>query len=266
MAGKEEKIVSLGPLMMRIDGNSVLITGGASGIGYAMAEFFLETGNEVIITGRRKDRLAEARKLHPELNMMACDMSQEDERTDLLEWVESDFPKFNILINNAGIQQDLDFTINVPHIHVIENEININLTSAIIMSGLCIPLIKGKQDAAIVNISSGLGFIPSARTPVYSATKAGLHAFSMALRYQLMQTGIKVFEIVPPAVDTDLNPEGRAERGDFKAGLTPRQFVEGVMKHFLNDVFEIGYGMTEQLIRASREELDERFRRMNSQW
>lgn len=251
---------------MKTGGNTVLITGGASGIGYALAEFFLEAGSEVIITGRRKDKLAEARKNHPELNMMACDISLEDERTDLIEWIASDFKSLNILVNNAGIQQDLDFTANVSDFHSVESEININLTAAIIMSGLCIPLIRDKEDAAIINVSSGLGFIPSARAPVYSATKAGIHAFSMALRYQLMKTGIKVFEIVPPYVDTELNPEGRVARGTGKGGLTPREFVAAVMKLFPKDVFEIGYGMTEQLIKASREELDQSFQRMNSQW
>ena len=122
------------------------------------------------------------------------------------------------------------------------------------------------RDGRNVNISSGLGFIPSARTPVYSATKAGIHAFSMALRYQLSKTGIKVFEIIPPAVDTDLNPEGRSKRGNFKVGLKPDEFVKGVMHSFQDDVYEIGYGMTEDLINASRKELDNSFIRMNSRW
>jgi uncharacterized oxidoreductase len=102
--------------------------------------------------------------------------------------------------------------------------------------------------------------------PVYSATKAGLHAFSMALRHQLLNHGIKVFEVVPPGVDTELNMEGRSGRGGYKAGLTPEEFVAGIMKGFKNDIFEIGYGVTAGLSKASREELDENFRRMNSQW
>jgi uncharacterized oxidoreductase len=127
-------------------------------------------------------------------------------------------------------------------------------------------LLTGKKKSAIINVSSGLGFVPAARMPVYSATKAGLHAFSMALRHQLLKLGIKVFEVVPPAVDTELNPEGRAKRGNYKANLTPEEFVTSVMKCFKDDVFEIGYGMTEGSIKASRAELDKSFQQMNSRW
>jgi uncharacterized oxidoreductase len=126
--------------------------------------------------------------------------------------------------------------------------------------------LTGKKEAAIINISSGLGFVPAARMPVYSATKAGLHAFSMVLRHQLKNQGIKVFEVVPPAVDTELNPEGRGKRGNFKANLEPAEFVASVMKGFQNDVLEIGYEMSEGFIKASRAELDKSFQQMNSRW
>lgn len=102
--------------------------------------------------------------------------------------------------------------------------------------------------------------------PVYSATKAGLHAFSMALRQQLVHVGIKVFEVVPPAVDTELNPEGRAKRAGFRIDLGPGEFVAAVMKAIARDSFEIGYGMSEGFIHASRDELDKSFQRMNSGW
>ena len=108
--------------------------------------------------------------------------------------------------------------------------------------------------------------MPAARMPIYSATKAGMHAFSMALRHQLLKLGIKVFEVVPPAVDTELNPMGRSQRGNFKLDLKPEEFVAAVMKSLKNDVFEIGYGMTERSIKASREELDKSFQQMNSRW
>jgi len=120
--------------------------------------------------------------------------------------------------------------------------------------------------SAIINITSGLGFIPAARTPVYSATKAGMHAFSMVLRHQLLNTGIKVYEIVPPPVESELNQEGRAKRGNFKIDLKTDEFVTSVMKDLENEIFEIGYGMTSGLIKASREDLDKSFQQMNSRW
>jgi len=251
---------------MEIAGNTVLITGGATGIGFAFAESFLEAKSEVIICGRREERLLDAQKKHSGLHIKVCDVADEADRKASVEWVTNEFPKLNILVNNAGIQRDVDFTKGVAEFLAGENEIKINLEAPIILSGMLIPYLTGKKGAAIVNVSSGLGFVPAARMPVYSATKAGLHAFSMALRHQLSKIGIKVFEVVPPGVDTELNPEGRTKRGNYKAGLTPKEFVAAVMQGLKNDVFEIGYGMTEGSIRASREDLDKSFQQMNSRW
>jgi uncharacterized oxidoreductase len=249
---------------MKISGNTILITGGATGIGYAMAESFLELGNEVIICGRRNERLLQAQKKHSELHIRVCDVADEADRRVLVKWTTANFSNLNILINNAGVQRDIDFTKGIAEFLAGDSEIKINLEAPIVLSGLFIPHLTGKEEAAIINVSSGLGFVPMARTPVYSATKAGLHAFSLALRHQLRNQGIKVCEVVPPAVDTELNQEGRAQRGNFKAGLTPDEFVAAVMKDFQNDVFEIGFGMSEGFRKASRTELDKSFQQMNS--
>lgn len=251
---------------MDLSGNTVLITGGATGIGYAFAESFLEAGNEVIICGRRKDRLLEAQKKHPEFHIKVCDVAEEKDRIALVEWISSKFSKLNILVNNAGVQRDIDFTKGIDEFMAGENEVRINLEAPIILTGLLIPFLAGKLEAAIINVSSGLGFVPAAKMPIYSATKAGLHAFSMALRHQLLKSGIKVFEVVPPAVDTELNPEGRAKRGNFKVDLKPEPFVDAVMEGLKNNIFEIGYGMTEGHLKASREDLDKSFQQMNSRW
>ena len=251
---------------MTISGNTVLITGGATGIGFAMAEFFLEAGNEVIICGRREERLLAAQKNHPDFHFRVSDVAEDSDRRTLVEWVNTKFSNLNILVNNAGVQRDIDFTKGVAEFLAGENEITTNLESPIVLSGLFIPLLTGKKESAIINVSSGLGFVPAARMPVYSATKAGMHAFSLALRQQLAKTGIRVFEVVPPAVDTELNEEGRAKRGNFKVDLKPAEFVASVMKGFENDVFEIGYGMTEGFIKASRADLDKSFQQMNSRW
>jgi uncharacterized oxidoreductase len=251
---------------MKISENTVLITGGATGIGYAMAESFLQAGNVVIICGRREERLLQAQKKYPDFHIKVCDVADGSDRKALVKWATANFRNLNILVNNAGVQRDIDFTKGIDEFLTGDSEIKINLEAPIVLSGLFIPYLTGKKEAAIINVSSGLGFVPMARMPVYSATKAGLHAFSMALRHQLKNQGIKVFEVVPPAVDTELNQEGRAQRGNFKAGLTPEEFVAAVMKGFQNDVFEIGYGMSEGFIKASRAELDKSFQQMNSRW
>lgn len=249
---------------MRLAGNTVLITGGATGIGYTMAEAFLHAGSEVIICGRREDRLRQARKRHPPLHIKTCDLAKAEDRLSLMEWVGMNFGRFNVLVNNAGIQRDIDFTKGLTELHAGDNEITINLEAPIVLSGLAVPQLIGKENSAIINVSSGLGFVPAAKMPVYCATKAGMHAFSMALRHQLARVGIKVFEVVPPAVDTELNPEGRAKRGGFKANLAPETFVAAVMKGLESDTFEIGYGMTEGMLKASRADLEKAFVQMNS--
>jgi len=199
------------------------------------------------------------KKKYPDLHIKVCNVAEEADRKTLVEWINANFRNLNILVNNAGVQRDIDFTKGVAEYLTGESEIKINLEAPIVLSGLFIPYLTGKKEAAIINVSSGLGFVPAARMPVYSATKAGMHAFSMALRHQLLKLGIKVFEVVPPAVDTELNPEGRAKRGNFKANLTPEEFVAAVMKGFKDDIFEIGYRMTEGSIKASRADLDKSF-------
>ncbi len=251
---------------MKSSGNTVLITGGATGIGYALAEAFMRAGNEVLVCGRRENRLLEAQARLPGLRVRVCDVASAADRVALAEWATSNLKGLNVLVNNAGIQRDIDFTEGIAEYLGGESEIGINLESPIVLSGLFIPTLRGKDGAAIVNVSSGLGFVPAAKMPVYSATKAGLHAFSMALRQQLKGIGIKVFEVVPPAVDSELNPEGRAKRGGYKVDLKPGEFVAAVMKGLAEDRFEIGHGTTERSIRASREELDASFQQMNGRW
>jgi len=251
---------------MKLSGNVVLVTGGTSGIGLAMAEAFLNSGSEVIICGRREARLRELQHKHPQLHARRCDVADAADRFALADWIGANFKSLNVLINNAGIQRDIDFTHGVDDYLRGPSEIAINLEAPIVLSGLLIPQLIGKREPAIINVSSGLGFVPAARMPVYSATKAGMHAFSMALRHQLAKVGIKVFEIVPPAVDTELNPQGRAQRGNFKANLEPDVFVAAVLHGLTADAPEIGYGMAAAMLKASRADLDQSFEQMNSRW
>ena len=248
---------------MNLSHNTVLITGGASGIGLAMAEAFYKAGSVVAVCGRREDRLAAAAEALPGLLTKVCDLGDGRSRVALADWVAAALPGLNVLVNNAGVQRDIDFTDGLEEFLSGDNEIRVDLEAPILLSGLLIPQLRANTPSAIVNVSSGLGFVPAARMPVYCAAKAGLHAWSMALRRQLATTGVKVFEVVPPAVDTELNPAGRARRGGFKAGLGPREFVASVMEQLKADVPEIGYGMTDGFIHASRAELDQAFERMN---
>ena len=154
---------------MKMEGNTILITGGATGIGLALAESLLERGNEVIICGRRENRLIEVQNEHPGLHIRVCDVSDEDSRKSLFKWVTKNFKDLNILINNAGIQRAIDLKEGIKGLEG-ENEIKINLEATIYLSTLFIPFLESKKEAAIVNISSGLAITPLAAVPIYCAT------------------------------------------------------------------------------------------------
>jgi uncharacterized oxidoreductase len=190
--------------MMNIRNNTVLITGGATGIGFALAEALVELGNTVLICGRRQDRLQEAKRKLPGIHIRTCDVSKETERKSLFNWVRDNFDDFNILVNNAGIQRMVDLKKGIRGLTDGENEIEINLAAPIYLSAYFIPLLTKRKKAAIVNVSSGLAFVPIASMPVYCATKAAVHSFTESLRHQLKDTSVKVFEIIPPMVDTEL--------------------------------------------------------------
>ena len=143
---------------MKLSGNTVLITGGATGIGFALAEEFLDKGNKVIICGRREQKLLEAQKKHPNLSIKVCDVTDEFSRKELYEWIKANFPDVNVLINNAGIQRNIDFTKGTEELFSGENEIRTNLEGPIFLSALFIPLLSGKNEAAIVNVTAGSGF------------------------------------------------------------------------------------------------------------
>ena len=227
-------------------GNTILITGGATGIGYAMAKYFLARENTVVVCGRRENRLAQAAAELPGLHTLKCDISTPDGREALFQYTQENFPDINILINNAGIQCDVDLTKGIsglPDLMQADNEIRVNFEAPIYLSALFMPLLTGKDNAAIVNVSSGLAFMVehSAGMPVYCATKAGLHAFSLAQRKQLEPLGIRVIEIIPPMVESELNMEGRSKRNMVKTPfmVSADEYAEKALAKMEQDVEEI---------------------------
>jgi len=247
---------------MKINGNTILITGGATGIGLAMTETFVNAGNEVIICGRREEKLQEAQELLPPIHARQCDVSKSDEREALFEWITGDFSNLNILINNAGIQRRIDFTRGTEQLLAGENEVEINLVAPIQLSAQFIPFLAEKEEAAIVNVSSGLGFVPLAFMPVYCATKAAVHSFTYSLRHQLRNTTIKVFEVIPPTVDTELDKGERAKWGGLAyMGIPASEVAQATLSGMENDQFEIAVGQAENL--ASTWEFTQAFQNMN---
>jgi uncharacterized oxidoreductase len=238
---------------MKTSGNTILITGGGSGIGLALAELLLNRGNMVIICGRRRDRLQAAKKCLPGLNIHACDISKPRARATLITWLMSRFKGLNILVNNAGIQRPIDFLKGRRHLSDTDEEVATNLTAPIHLSALLIPHLRRKKEAAIVNISSGLAFTPLAAVPVYCATKAAIHSLSLCLRHQLRGTSVRVFEVAPPMVATELS--GSRHRPDEDEGIMTAQAVAaGILGALKEDKYEVALGAAAHL-KAKREAL-----------
>lgn len=273
---------------MNVKGNNILITGGATGIGLALAERFLKAGSRVTICGRRESALREAQANNPGLKIRVCDVGSPDERIKLMEWAKAEKPGFNVLVNNAGIQRRGVNLAETEDWEAIHQEIAINLEAPIHLARLFAEHLS-KQDgpaaansagatpagvtptsvtpaaitpaivsSAIINVTSGLAFVPLAMVPVYCATKAALHSFTLSLRHHLAKTPIKVIEIIPPAVNTDLGGPGLH---DF--GVPLDEFSDAIFSRLQGDELEIAYGFAQKSSRASRQELDGMFEQMN---
>ena len=248
---------------MQIRGNTILITGGATGIGFSLAEAFVKAGNEVIICGRREHKLEEAKDKLPQIHTKICDLSKEKERKLLYDWVRSNFKDINVLVNNAGIQRMIDFKKGTYDLVNGEDEIEINLKAYIYLSAYFTPLFLKQKEAAIINISSGLAYMPLAVVPVYCATKAAIHSFSMSLRHQLKDTSVKVYEIMPPIVDTELDRGAREEREQEYRGIAPFEAAKVTLKAFENNEYEVAIGMAQYLRDGSRNNPEQTFQNMN---
>jgi uncharacterized oxidoreductase len=246
---------------MNIIGNTILITGGTSGIGLAFAEEFIKEGNKVIITGRRADRLDAIKKRLPEIITKVSDVADASQRTELAAWISQNHPDTNILINNAGVQFITDFN-KIIDFGKVHTEIETNLIAPVHLASLFIPHLKNKQNATIINVTSGLAFVPIALMAIYCASKAAMHSLTMSLRYQLRETGINVFEIAPPSVDTELGHDRREDKTQTHGGIPVAEFIEGAMAAIKNDEFEAAISHAASL-RARREEA---FEQMNSRF
>jgi uncharacterized oxidoreductase len=239
---------------MKLSNNKILITGGASGIGYALAERFVKENNTVIICGRRASALQEAKEKIPSLVTRVCDLAFEEERIGLYDWISKEHNDLNVLVNNAGVQQWMDLT-DPRFFKKAQQEITINIEAPIHLSALFSTL---PSLHTLINVTSGLAFAPLTKVPVYSATKAFFHSFTLSLRHLLKQKNIEVIELIPPALNTDLGGKGIH---DFAPPV--QGFIKTVFDQLQQGAIEIGYQTSDVVRKASPEILQEVFARMN---
>lgn len=215
--------------VMKKSGNTILITGGSSGIGLALAGKLAKMGNTVIAVGRSKDKLEKARAAISGLQTITCDLGHPGQLDELVVQVERRFPALNILINNAGLQYNYYWQEEGHLVDKISRELQVNLLAPALLSAQLLPLLARQDAAAIVNVTSALAWVPKEDAPVYCAGKAALHSLTQSLRWQLENTNIKVVELVPPLVDTAMT----AGRGKGKiqpaalASLFAGRFFKG---------------------------------------
>jgi uncharacterized oxidoreductase len=237
---------------MKTTDNFILITGGSSGIGFEFAKQLSALGNTIIVTGRDEKKLEKAKSQLPKLRTVKSDVSNPAEIEALRKTVLGEFPNLNILINNAGVMRTINLHDAAADIEGLTREIDINLKGPMRMAAAFLPHLKAQAEAAIVNVTSGLAFVPLPISPVYCATKAGLHSFTLSLRVQLKNTKVRVFEVAPPATETELLSDMNAEDMKGVAIMKVEDMVTDSIKGFEADKMEIRPGQANSLKFMSR--------------
>ncbi len=240
---------------MKLKGNKILITGGGSGIGLGLAERFIRLDNKVIVCGRRETVLLEAVEKHRGLLWRACDLTKEESRVDLFHWIKKEHSDLNVLINNAGIQHWMDLD-DKDFLKKSREEIATNIEAPLHLTSLFINL---KSAETLINVTSGLAFVPFTKVPVYSATKAFFHSFTKSAEHLLKNKNVEVIELIPPALNTDLGGKGLH---DFAPSVA--DFVNEVFVQLEQGKKVVTFGLSEGLVRAGREEAEKIFKRMNA--
>jgi uncharacterized oxidoreductase len=239
---------------MKLEHNKILITGGASGIGLGLTERFLHEGNTVIVCGRRENVLADLREKHPQVITKQCDLSSAEERESLFRWIAEEHSDLNVLVNNAGIQQWMKVE-DVDFFERAKVEIATNIEAPIHLASL---FVKLNSLDTIINVTSGLSFVPFTKVPVYSATKAFFHSFTLSLRHTLKAKNIEVIEIIPPAINTDLGGKGLH---NFAPPVS--EFIASIFEQLKDGKTELTFGMSHAMANGNREESVNIFKMLN---
>lgn len=228
---------------MRLTGRTILITGGSAGIGLAFALKFLELGNEVIVTGRRQAVLDAVKSRHPTIHTIQSDIADPKQIAELAARVKADFPTLDVLMNNAGVGASMNLNAPANDLAALTSEVDINLGGVIRMTSALIDILTVNR-GTIINVSSGLAFVPLPSNAIYSATKAAVHSYTQSLRFQMENSGVEVIELMPPAVRTDLTDEFA---GHGISMISTEELVKLSFAALRSGKVEIRPGQTKQL-------------------
>jgi len=250
---------------MKQSNQIVLITGGASGIGLALAKKFLENDNTVIITGRNLSKLEKVKQDNPKIHFYQSDVTDDAEVRMLADDIQQKFDGLDILINNAGIMNMVDTGNESNDLQKQMQEIEINYNSPIRVLHYFLPLLKKSKNAVLVNVSSGLAYVPFAQAPVYSGTKSALHFWTLGIRPQLKPYGIKVIELLPPVVDTPLAHGADIAEDDNLKPMPPEKLANLFWKGYSKGAEEITPGISSALKIMSRLAPKFIFKQLNKQ-
>ncbi|WP_435133495.1 SDR family oxidoreductase [Formosa sp. A9] len=226
---------------MKIIENTILITGGTSGIGREMVSQFYALRNKLIVVSSNMDKLHNLQIDFPDIDIIVCDLSDNLAVKQLIKTCIEKHPNINILINNAGVQYNYLWTKDLEYSTQIEKEIAINFTSPMQLTHGLLPILLNKKESAVINISSALAYTPKKSAVVYCATKAAIHNATKALRYQLENTNVKVFEIIPPLVNTNMT------KASVKRKISPEKLVYTCIKNLKNNRYESKVGKAKLL-------------------
>jgi uncharacterized oxidoreductase len=243
----------------------VLITGGSSGIGLALAKKFMENDNTVIITGRNLQKLEAVQRDFPQIHIFQSDVTDDADVIKLANDIQEKFGGIAILINNAGIMNLVNAGNEENDLQKQMQEIEINYNSPIRLLHYFLPQLKKSKNAALVNVSSGLAYVPFAQAPTYSGTKSALHFWTQGIRPQLRPHNIKVVELLPPVVDTPLAHGADIAEDDNLKPMPPEKLADIFWKDFTNGKEEITPGISKQLKLMSRLAPKFIFKQLNKQ-
>jgi uncharacterized oxidoreductase len=232
---------------MILNNKIALVTGGGSGIGLAISKALLGKGVRVIICGRNTNKLEQVKQQYPKIEIEECDITNTGQIKSLLSVLEEKHGGIDLLVNNAGMFGQVDYSQLIDSFDMQEHEINVDFTSPLRVIHYFLPMLRGRKEAAVINVSSGLAFVPLALAPVYCASKAALHAWTRSFRHQMAHTNVKVFELMPPLVETEMVADFKDQKM-----MKPEALANDFVKGLLADTLEITPGQSSQLKMMSR--------------